>query len=59
MHAMRRELTDARGDETPVGHVADRNSFPQHGRFLIYDRALFGESPSETRHRWCQRPAAE
>jgi AraC family ethanolamine operon transcriptional activator len=51
LHAARRELATARADGTTVGEVADRNGFPQHGRFSACYRRLFGESPSETLRR--------
>jgi len=51
LHGARRELTASYEDGTTVGAVADRNGFPQHGRFSVAYRQLFGESPSVTLHR--------
>jgi len=51
LHAVRRELSASTREGTTVGQVANRNGFPQHGRFAAYYRQLFGESPSDTLRR--------
>jgi len=51
LHAARRALTVSEPHATTVASVADRNGFIQHGRFSVYYRELFGESPSETLRR--------
>jgi AraC family ethanolamine operon transcriptional activator len=51
LHAARRELAAAERGCIRIGEVADRHGFPQHGRFAVNYRDLFGESPSATLRR--------
>jgi len=51
LHAARRVLTASEAHASTVASIADRTGFAQHGRFAIYYRELFGESPSETLRR--------
>jgi len=48
LHAVRRELIACNADDRPVGEIAYRWGFRQHGRFSGYYRTAFGELPSQT-----------
>jgi AraC family ethanolamine operon transcriptional activator len=54
-HATRRDLLTADGRTTTVNEIAQRNGFYEMGRFAVRYKTLFGESPSVTLSRDCDR----
>jgi AraC family ethanolamine operon transcriptional activator len=56
LNRVRRDLLDARKEETSVGTAADGWGFTEMGRFAVEYRQLFGELPSATLARSARRP---
>ena len=54
-HATQRDLLAGDGESASVNEIAQRNGFYEMGRFAVRYKALFGESPSATLNRHCDR----
>jgi len=51
LHAVRRELREATGDDSKVTDVLTRHGIWEFGRFAARYRRQFGELPSDTLRR--------